>query len=218
MATIKTQGGKVLTKDGKVSCECCVECPSPEENVFNDLLNKQIFEITKEEYNKIYNGATWDISIEYDASFEFGKEAAIDSYLIREENGSVDISFLAFNGCGFADQGSVGIFNRKTTRIFLNGDRPSEVFNSTGGIFYYFSCYVFQKNKKYYAYYFLLSGLGSNFLFRSDATGKQFENLSEVLFGYATIKSKQMPIYYMNDLPQFTTNLEGSFAATITFS
>jgi hypothetical protein len=30
--TIKTQGGKVLTKDGKVSCECCEEpecCPYP---------------------------------------------------------------------------------------------------------------------------------------------------------------------------------------------
>ena len=24
--TIKTQGGKVITKDGKVSCECCVSC------------------------------------------------------------------------------------------------------------------------------------------------------------------------------------------------
>jgi hypothetical protein len=26
--TIKTQGGKVVTKDGKVSCECCCECGS----------------------------------------------------------------------------------------------------------------------------------------------------------------------------------------------
>ena len=24
--TIKTQNGKVITKDGKVSCECCEEC------------------------------------------------------------------------------------------------------------------------------------------------------------------------------------------------
>jgi hypothetical protein len=28
MATIKTQNGKVLTKDGKVSCECCSIQPS----------------------------------------------------------------------------------------------------------------------------------------------------------------------------------------------
>ena len=27
--TIKTQGGKVITKDGKVSCECCDPCAGP---------------------------------------------------------------------------------------------------------------------------------------------------------------------------------------------
>jgi len=36
MATVKLQGGKVITKEGKVSCECCclVGCP---ENIIGDM-------------------------------------------------------------------------------------------------------------------------------------------------------------------------------------
>jgi hypothetical protein len=40
--TIKTQGGKVLTKDGKVSCECCEEpecCPYSSDAVASGLIS-----------------------------------------------------------------------------------------------------------------------------------------------------------------------------------
>jgi hypothetical protein len=55
MATIKLQNGKVITKDGKVSCECCSEinCEFGYVPFFQNgtNFNYNTFEITEEEYN-----------------------------------------------------------------------------------------------------------------------------------------------------------------------
>jgi hypothetical protein len=56
MATIKLQNGKVITKDGKVSCSCCY-C----NNEF-DINSQNVFEITKEEHNAYRRGGVWNIS------------------------------------------------------------------------------------------------------------------------------------------------------------
>jgi hypothetical protein len=55
--TIKTQGGKVITKDGKVSCECCEE-----ECIDGPTSGQNVFEITKSEYTKYFKGGTWEVS------------------------------------------------------------------------------------------------------------------------------------------------------------
>jgi hypothetical protein len=42
--TIKTQGGKVITKGGKVSCECCGGCRSITEEDFNFFIDSYSFD------------------------------------------------------------------------------------------------------------------------------------------------------------------------------
>ncbi len=53
--TIKTQGGKVITKDGKVSCECCEGCPSDSPSPYGIVL-------TKEQYNNFKKGGDYTMS------------------------------------------------------------------------------------------------------------------------------------------------------------
>jgi hypothetical protein len=74
MATIAIQEGKVVLKDGKVSCECC-GCNGPTETGVN------IFQITKEEYDNYYKGGTWNISgnIKVSESAADGRSATSNS-------------------------------------------------------------------------------------------------------------------------------------------
>jgi hypothetical protein len=56
MATVKLNSdGKVILKNNKVSCECCVVCNGPTSGV-------NVFQITKEEYDNYYKGGTWNVS------------------------------------------------------------------------------------------------------------------------------------------------------------
>jgi hypothetical protein len=55
MATVKLQDGKVVLKDGKVSCSCCDLCPI---TTFTELV-----EITKEQNAAINRGGTLSFSI-----------------------------------------------------------------------------------------------------------------------------------------------------------
>jgi hypothetical protein len=56
MATVKLQDGKVVLKDRKVSCECCggKDC-----RMSFGVSDKNVFEITKQEYDRYFNGRTW---------------------------------------------------------------------------------------------------------------------------------------------------------------
>lgn len=51
MPIVKTQGGKVVTKDGKVSCECCEPCARPE---LTD--NFREVQLTSAEYSALFAG------------------------------------------------------------------------------------------------------------------------------------------------------------------
>ncbi len=87
--TIKTQGGKVITKDGKVSCECCggggCECG----NLAGAI------SLTKQQYNTFRLGGDWIMNAVMNESYQFG----------GDEGCSVDITdsgmFLA-NSCSNA--------------------------------------------------------------------------------------------------------------------
>ena len=57
MPTIKTQGGKVVTKDGKVSCNCCVSCTQAIGLAVNFPGFREI-EINALEFAQIYAGGT----------------------------------------------------------------------------------------------------------------------------------------------------------------
>jgi hypothetical protein len=61
--TVKTQGGKVITKDGKVSCECCgppICCPYPAQELLDglysvaDLPDELIFDFFGPDDREIY--------------------------------------------------------------------------------------------------------------------------------------------------------------------
>lgn len=71
--TIKRNGDKVILKDGKVSCNCCgpILCP----NIF-EITDRNVFEITRQEFLQYYNGGIWTINVD-----EIREESAVD---IRE--------------------------------------------------------------------------------------------------------------------------------------
>jgi len=54
MPTVKTQGGKVITKDGKVSCSCCV----PSCNFSTQFANEIQIEITRNQYLELFAAGT----------------------------------------------------------------------------------------------------------------------------------------------------------------
>jgi hypothetical protein len=58
--TVKTQGGKVITKGGKVSCECCggEECGSPPPF-------RCVIPITEEQYKSIRRGGSYSINASF---------------------------------------------------------------------------------------------------------------------------------------------------------
>jgi len=59
MATIKAKNGKVILKNGKAACECCVpNCP-----IYFDLGEENVFEITKKEYFDYHNRGNWKVFI-----------------------------------------------------------------------------------------------------------------------------------------------------------
>lgn len=70
MATIKLQNGKVILKNGAVSCECCeIICEKPQDQ----LVLYNTFQITKDEYNYYLGGG--NLSLNYNISHQ-------ESYLV----------------------------------------------------------------------------------------------------------------------------------------
>jgi hypothetical protein len=70
MPIVKTQGGKVVTKDGKVSCECCVSCE--QQALTSDWRQ---FELTQAEYFALYAGGIFERTAELSGDFERPEEA-----------------------------------------------------------------------------------------------------------------------------------------------
>jgi hypothetical protein len=60
MPTVKTQDGKVVTKDGKVSCECCIADNCLTGSAYDAISGWQ--EITSAQYAELYAGGTWLVS------------------------------------------------------------------------------------------------------------------------------------------------------------
>ena len=64
--TIKTQGGKVITKDGTVSCECCGGCEC------GNLDLAGAISLTKQQYNTFRLGGDWIMNAVMNESYQFG--------------------------------------------------------------------------------------------------------------------------------------------------
>lgn len=74
MPTVKTQNGKVVTKDGKVSCECC------QDNCYTDLANEfdppattdEWIDLSSASYANILAGGDWSIvNLNIDIAWDF---------------------------------------------------------------------------------------------------------------------------------------------------
>lgn len=65
MPIVKTQGGKVVTRDGKVSCSCCVSCQ--QQALTSDWRQ---FELTKAEYLALFAGGIFQRTAELTGDFE----------------------------------------------------------------------------------------------------------------------------------------------------
>lgn len=61
MPTVKTQGGKVITKNGRVSCECCITTDDCLIGSAYDAISGWQ-EISSAQYAQFYAGGTWLIS------------------------------------------------------------------------------------------------------------------------------------------------------------
>jgi hypothetical protein len=76
MPTVKTQDGKVVTKDGKVSCECCGSCKSDIFNIFAMPAGLPVWSqpISPELYNdlKILTSASVDYALNVQVQINMG--------------------------------------------------------------------------------------------------------------------------------------------------
>jgi len=85
MPIVKTQGGKVVTKDGKVSCECCAppvsDCTTATTSPsFSEIELWTL--ISEEQYAELFAGGSWLISVSASLTFSatIDDQDGIDPY------------------------------------------------------------------------------------------------------------------------------------------
>ena len=145
MPTIKTQDGKVVTKDGKVSCECCgpegPSCPiggacvSSGNTVRKSINNSQAL--------TYFAGGTWNVVYGYSISAQlqrFFKEFATAPCLLTNTtttsfSQSATISFIyGVGSCGAnTNVGPISIGNQTT--IDYVGPPPSSATQFSGNFY-----------------------------------------------------------------------------------
>jgi hypothetical protein len=156
MATIKTQNGKVILKNGKVSCECCGEICDGE----FETTDQNVFQISKEQYNAYASGGIWHVSttwtqIESADPFE-------DSTITVSGTGSGSVSLFQ-EGC-IHNVSGIAISN-----ITFSEDEESYVVQSEFGFGISLSLKIDNStdNTKYYAKYIGFSNVSSSELTES---------------------------------------------------
>jgi hypothetical protein len=144
MPLVKTQGGKVITKDGKVSCECCgpegPPCPLGSDCVSSGNVVKK--PISNAQALLYYAGGTWNVSFAYSISAvlqRFFKEFATDPCLLSSTTTTsfaqtATSSFIhGVSSCGSSTNvGPISIGNN-TTIVFTN---PPSVATQFSGNFF----------------------------------------------------------------------------------
>jgi hypothetical protein len=144
--TIKTQGGKVITKDGKVSCECC-GCGGP-------TSGQNVFEITKQEYDSYKKGGTWNISSDW-VQFE-----SANPNCIANGTGSGSVSATQ-SGCVHAVNGTANATTVYTGTCFGN---RTENYTFGFGITLELGEVLSGETKRYYAKYYAFSNVSNSSL------------------------------------------------------
>lgn len=135
MAKIKLQDGKVVTKDGKPSCECCgPDCPLG--GACTPSGTNVVKAITSAQAAVYYAGGTWDCQYDFsiNARLEgYNQFSTPNPYIAYETvfSGTANHSF-AWSGCqGGTTFGPVATGNG-TTVFFLYPPPPSSATQSSG--------------------------------------------------------------------------------------
>ena len=147
MATIKRKpNGKIITKDGNVSCECC-GCGGP-------TSGQNVFEITKQEYDAYKKGGTWSVSTNW-VQFE-----SANPNCIANGTGSGSVSELG-QGCVHSVNGTA---NASTT---YSGDCFGDItidYEFGFGITLELGIGYASSTPKYYAAYYAFSNVSDSSL------------------------------------------------------
>jgi hypothetical protein len=150
MAAIALQDGKVVLKDGKVSCSCCDEC---DENFL--ITDQNVFEITKAEYDGYRNGGNWSIESSWNQyenySEDFGSATAVGS-------GYGIVSGFA-SGCYHS---GFGTMETSTTYSFTPEEGDPYSFTQEGQAQFGISLSLKKYDGKYYARYTAFSVVSSS--------------------------------------------------------
>jgi hypothetical protein len=148
MATIAIQKGKVVLKDGKVSCECC-GC-----NADFSISDQNVFEITKQEYDAYKKGGTWNISSDW-VQFE-----SANPNCIATGSGSGSVSELG-QGCVHSVNGTANASTTYSGDCF--GDFTTD-YTFGFGITLELGEDFSGEAKKYYAKYYAFSNVSDSSL------------------------------------------------------
>lgn len=226
MPTVKTQDGKVVTKDGKVSCECCeppsIGCPIaacvPSSGDFNNPAVCFVSQATALLYK---GGGTWTLSVvaSLDASFDL---VFIDQRYKAILSGSGSAQVVSSNSCNIS--GSItpvsltddgGLFRLSTDELLvppLNGTLAGgfslqiRETSTTPRVF----CIRLNLVPRFLDGNYLGLGIGFGQLATSNTT-LSFNGCNLVLAGLITAKAP---------FSSGGTNLQGSgsYSATLTFA
>lgn len=124
MPTVKTQNGKVVTKDGKVSCECC------QDNCYTDLANEfdppattgEWTNLSPASYANILAGGDWSISnLNIDISWDFiltFPEGASTIYTLECDLSDIPIGNHPANQCLYTATSQAFTVNRTANGYF----------------------------------------------------------------------------------------------------
>jgi hypothetical protein len=204
MATIKLQNGKVVLKDGKASCTCCIR-------VCNGsflITDRNVFEITKSEYNAYINGGTWDIQTTWVHNESYSGYGYLGSESATAVGGGSANSSKFSEGCVHSVSGTIST-SVLFTIIRLSGTNTftvNSVFSTGMGL----SLKVYEN--KYYARYNAYSVVSDSDVYEPNRYPRNVN---------FTIQGSRLDAYGAwipgwSDRPNYTNNSTSTLTATFT--
>jgi hypothetical protein len=155
MATIKRKpNGKIITKNGKVSCTCCACVSGFTKREYPYTNNDRVFweQISKDQYDAILNGGNFTLNVSGSQS-----ESATVSNQPATSNGTMsgNVSFIKNSGCRL--QAATGLFGVATYTASWLGTTLTQT--PPAKIFYRISFYLENiKNQnitEYFLFYYI---------------------------------------------------------------
>jgi hypothetical protein len=197
MATIKTQNGNVITKNGMVSCDCC-DC-------YNAISGANVFEITKQEYYAYIKGGTWNVS----GNVSIQESTSTGNSAVGTGSGSFSRSA---SGC------SASIFSNFTSNIryIVSNNTPFNArFRNTYGLEYSLN----RNGDKYFVYFCGGTQINEGFWYCNNQTGTGQGTFNAIVDGNVLqLRSAWSPSWWQDGdpLPGYSNSSFSNMTATFT--